>query len=100
MQLVDQSISLAELKEMSEKMFGDMVKAVVDIEKGIMVVDAPMHVDEEQFLLEHDSNQEYSWDINLFPDKFGRQEFVVKADKIYVTFMANDKVCVSSAMRY
>ena len=40
MQLVGEKISIDELKEMSEKMFGGLVKAVIDIEKEIMVVDA------------------------------------------------------------
>lgn len=33
MKLVTEKISLYELQEMSEKMFGGLVKAVVDIEK-------------------------------------------------------------------
>jgi len=53
---------------MAENRFGDMVKAVVDIEQGSMAVDAELHADEEQFLLENDSKQEYLWGINLYPD--------------------------------
>lgn len=52
MQLITEKISIQELKKMSEKMFGGLVKAVVDIEKKIMVVDAGLHADEEYFLLE------------------------------------------------
>ena len=77
MQLVKDTISVDELKKMSEKMFGEFVKAVVDIEKGIMVVDAPLHADEEFLLLENESNQEYLWGINLFPDHFGTDKFIV-----------------------
>lgn len=51
MKLVENEISLEELKHMSQNMFDNLVKAVVDIEKEIMVVDAPMHVDQEAFLL-------------------------------------------------
>lgn len=75
--LVDKTISLNELKKMSAKMFDNLVKAVVDIEKEIMVVDASLHADEEYFLLENDSKQEHLWGINLFPDEFGKDEFVV-----------------------
>ncbi len=53
---------------MAENRFGDLVKAVVDIEKGSMVVDAELHADEEKFLLENDSKQEHLWGINLYPD--------------------------------
>lgn len=49
MKIVQEKISVAELKDMSKKMFGGLVKAVVDIEKKIMVVDAGMHADEETF---------------------------------------------------
>lgn len=68
MRIVDQTISLKELKQMSEKMFGGIVKAVVDIEKGIMVVDAALHADEETLLLENGSQQEYLWGINILPE--------------------------------
>lgn len=64
-------ISINELKEMSEKMFGNLVKAVVDIEKKIMVVDAEMHADEEKYLLENGSRQNDLWGINLYPELTG-----------------------------
>jgi len=76
MQLLEKKILCAELKTMSEKMFGDFVKAVVDIEKNIMVVDADMHADLEAYLVDLGSKQENVWGINLYPDKFGTDEFV------------------------
>jgi hypothetical protein len=57
------TISVKELQTLSENMYGSMVKAVVDIDKKIMVVDAEMHVDEEQYLLEHGSQQDMSRDV-------------------------------------
>lgn len=78
MQLVDKKISLEELKKMSEAMFGGIVKAVVDIEKEIMVVDAPFHADEEFFLLEeHESQQKNLWGINIQPELFGTPDWIV-----------------------
>ena len=76
MQLVRESISLDELNKMSEKMFGELVKAVVDIEQGVMVVDAELHSDQEEFLLEHGSEQANLWGINLHPANFGIDGFV------------------------
>ena len=67
MKIVNSSISLAELKQMAQSKFGDLVKAVVDIERGIMAVDAELHADEEALLIENGSNQEYLWGINLYP---------------------------------
>jgi len=76
MQLISEKISVKELEKMSEKTFGRLVKAVVDIEKNIMVVDADLHSDQEHFLLEEGSNQKELWGINLHPDKFGSDDFV------------------------
>ncbi len=67
MQLIKDTITVDELKKMSEKMFGRIVKAVVDIEKEVMVVDAEMHADEEEFLLEQGSEQNHLWGINFHP---------------------------------
>ena len=52
---------------MAGEMFGNLVKAVVDLEKKIMVVDMPMHADGEKLLLEKGSRQENLWGINLHP---------------------------------
>jgi hypothetical protein len=68
MQIVRDKITLDELKKMSEKMHDNLVKAVVDIEKHIMVVDAGMHADEEMLLLEEEESlQEDLWGINIYP---------------------------------
>jgi hypothetical protein len=77
MKLVEKEIALDELKHMSTKMFDTLVKAVVDIEKEIMVVDAPMHVDQESWLLENESKQENLWGINLYPEHWGAANFIV-----------------------
>lgn len=70
------SISVAELMEMAKKMYGGLVKAVVDIKKGKLVVDANMHADQEAFLLDKGSSQEDLWGINFHPGKFGTEEFI------------------------
>jgi len=70
------NISVKELDEMAQKMYGNLVKAVVDITEKRVVVDAPMHVDEEQFLLEKGSAQADLWGINLHPAKFGTIDFI------------------------
>jgi len=70
------SITIKELSTMASKMYGTFVKAVVDIENSLLVVDAEMHADEEYFLLENDSKQTNLWGINLYPDKYGTDDFV------------------------
>ncbi len=73
---INQKISLNKLKQMSFKIFGGLVKAVVDIEKEIMVIDGEMHADEEKFLLDSGSQQDNLWGINLYPDFFGKDNFI------------------------
>ncbi|OGZ73813.1 MAG: hypothetical protein A2908_01215 [Candidatus Staskawiczbacteria bacterium RIFCSPLOWO2_01_FULL_38_12b] len=51
MKIVKEKIEIAELKEMAQNMHGNLVKAMVDIEKGVMAVDAPMHSDLLEFLI-------------------------------------------------
>jgi len=63
-----QSITLEDLRAMAARTFGDMVKAVVDIDRGLMIVDAEMHADEQAELIEAGSFQENLWGINLYPD--------------------------------
>lgn len=75
MKLVEKNISLKELKIMSSRMFGGMVKVVVDINKEIMVVDAPMHADEEQYFLTHGSKQDDLWGCNIYPELTG-EDFI------------------------
>ncbi len=76
MQTVTTSITLATLSRMARGRFGNLVKAVVDVELGVMVVDADMHADEEALLLEHGSRQRDLWGINLYPGEFGTAVFI------------------------
>lgn len=76
MKIVEKNITLNELNEMSGKMFGNLVKAVVDIQKEIIAIDAELHSDEEAMLLEKGSKQEYLWGINIYPEFFGQDDFI------------------------
>lgn len=71
-----ESISIKELTAMAENMYGNIVKAVADVKNGIMVVDADMHADEEQFLLTKGSAQSDLWGFNLHPAKYGTVDFI------------------------
>ncbi|MDR0957276.1 MAG: DUF5674 family protein [Candidatus Nomurabacteria bacterium] len=71
-----EKISIAELRTMAEAMYGDLVKADVDVQKKIVVIDAELHADIEAFMLENGSKQSDLWGINLHPDEFGTSDFV------------------------
>ena len=76
MKEVKEPVSVKELSTMSERMYGSIVKAVVDVDKNILVIDMDMHADGEAYLLNKESSQSSLWGINLHPDKFGTNEFV------------------------
>jgi hypothetical protein len=64
-------VSLDELRQLAAGRFGDMVKAVVDLERGVMLLDAELHADQEAALLAEGSAQRDLWGINLYPDVEG-----------------------------
>ena len=67
--VVQDTVSLDELTEIAKQQFGDMVKAVVDVEQGVMAIGGELHSDEEAMLLDQGSAQRHLWGINLYPDK-------------------------------
>jgi hypothetical protein len=69
--LIEKEIDKSKLAELAKERFGDLVKAVVDINRGVMMVGAELHADEEALLLEQGPRQQDLWGINLYPDKSG-----------------------------
>ncbi len=65
--IVRAQISIKQLKRMADKMFGNLVKVVVDVEREVMAIDGELHADEEALLLKDGSKQESLWGINLYP---------------------------------
>ncbi len=72
MKLIRKAITLKEIDILAKKRFGNLVKAVVDIEKRIMVIDGELHADEEALLLKKGSKQKDLWGINLYPELSGK----------------------------
>lgn len=71
MLILENPISRAELKEYAANTFGDMIKCVADVDKGLMAIDADLHADLERLLLEKGSEQSALWGFNLYPDESG-----------------------------
>jgi hypothetical protein len=61
-------ISLNEVRALAGARFGDVVKGVVDLARGVLLLDADMHADQEAELLAEGSRQADLWGINLYPD--------------------------------
>ncbi len=67
--IVRERIPLAAVARLASLRFGDMVKAVVDVRRGIMAIGGELHSDEEAMLIESGSVQGDIWGINLYPDE-------------------------------
>jgi hypothetical protein len=65
------TISLDEIRRLAGARFGDMIKGVVDLERGILLLDADLHADQEASLLAEGSAHAHLWGINLYPDVEG-----------------------------
>jgi len=79
--IIKSPIKKEQLAEIAKNQFGDLVKAVVDVEKEIMAVGGEMHADEEVILMEQESSKrEYTWGINLYPEK--SNEELIEFDSI------------------
>jgi hypothetical protein len=62
-------IDTAELARLVLLYFEDMVKYVVDVERGVVAVGGEMHADAEQLLLEDGSRQGDLWGANYYPGR-------------------------------
>jgi len=71
--MVRDRLPRAELTSMARAQFGDMIKAVVDVERRVMAVGAELHADEEAALLDDGSRQEHLWGINIYPEARGEE---------------------------
>lgn len=61
---------------MAAATFGDLVKGVVDVRRGLLALDAGMHSDLEALLLDAGSGQADLWGINLYPAEHGTPGFL------------------------
>lgn len=61
-------IAKDELRALAKQQFGDFVKAVVDVERGVMAIGGELHADAEAMLLDGGSAQRNLWGVNLYPD--------------------------------
>ena len=71
MKILDKNITRDELRQMAEKMFGNLVKVVVDIEREVVAIDAELHVDLAELLVKNGSTNKNLWGANIYPDSTG-----------------------------
>lgn len=72
-QIVRDPMSRDQVAALAEEQFGDMIKAVVDVERRVIALGGELHSDEEALLLDDGSRQADLWGINLYPGESGEQ---------------------------
>lgn len=70
--IIEQQVQKTDLLDLELKSkYGALIKAVVDIERAIMIAGMTMHSDGEEALLENGSKQDDLWGINLYLQQSG-----------------------------
>ncbi|MCQ2160452.1 MAG: DUF5674 family protein [Bacteroidales bacterium] len=69
--ILKDKLTVQQLSDMAAEIYGDMIKAVVDVREGILAIDADLHSDLERMLLENGSRQEDLWGFNIYPEVEG-----------------------------
>lgn len=67
--VLDRPIEPGELRVLVERFFEDMVKYVVDVERGVIAIGGELHADAEAMLLERGSRQSDLWGANYLPGR-------------------------------
>jgi len=92
MKILDKAISIDELKKIALETFGDLTKAVVDVDRGLIALDAELHSDLEALLLENGSRQKDLWGVNLYPGNTG-EDFIEFDSMINMRPSQGNKSC-------
>jgi len=71
MKIINEHTNLQLLWDSREVDFTDVMKIVVDVERKVIAIDAEMHADLEETLLENGSHQKDLWGANIYPGKTG-----------------------------
>ncbi len=64
--IIREPVSIQDIQRLHNDFFDTMVKIVVDVEKQLVAVNAEMHADLEQMLLEEGSEQNHLWGANIY----------------------------------
>ena len=70
MQILKSKITIDQLAELSKNHFGDFIKAVIDIDKEVIAIDADLHSDLEAIMLDEESEQINLWGVNYYHSLF------------------------------
>ncbi|MBL7198433.1 MAG: hypothetical protein ISS47_10100 [Candidatus Omnitrophica bacterium] len=80
MKIIRKTLAIDQLRQMAANTFVSMVKAVADIDRELIALDAELHSDLEALLLEAGSKQKNLWGINLYPQ--AKQDEFIEFDSV------------------
>lgn len=69
MRILTEPTKLADLKLLSPKMFGNLVKGVVDVKRELVAIDGELHSDLAEMLVENGSSGANLWGFDLYPEQ-------------------------------
>jgi alanine-alpha-ketoisovalerate/valine-pyruvate aminotransferase len=69
--IADKPVSKEKLRELAKAWYGDLVKGVADVRRGVAALGGDWHIDANNILIGDGSRQEDIWGFNVFPDKRG-----------------------------
>lgn len=69
--IISEPITRKEALEIAKEFYGEMVKGVVDIERGIIALGGEYHMDANIILIENGSKQNVIWGFNIYPNTEG-----------------------------
>ena len=64
--IVREPISLADVQDLAQKWYGDMIKGVADVDKGIVALGGDWHIDANTILIADGSQQHNLWGFNIY----------------------------------
>lgn len=67
--ILSSRIAPDELRRLVQDGFGEMVKFVADVERGVIGIGGELHADAEQALLDDGSRPEHLWGANYYPGR-------------------------------
>lgn len=90
MQIISKTCSLKDLWKNKEAEFTELMKIVVDVSRKVLAIDADMHADLEEILLEDGSKPKDLWGANIYPGKEG-EDFLEYTSFINIRPSDNNK---------
>jgi hypothetical protein len=67
-QVIENPISINEVRSLAQQWYPEMIKGVCDIAQGVMALGGEMHADAEAVLLARGSQQNDLWGFNIYCD--------------------------------